>query len=255
MLIIDSDVVTAKGLQLLIAETSGNISTKYCGTAESAIDYAINNKVDLFVVGIKSDPNDVGQLFARQIINVKEYRVAYFIFLASSADVEFCRVIADDFCYSRLLTLPISEHKFTETLLTLSEYQITKRDNSYITLIHDKNEQHICRSDILWVSVENRVISVHLINNTVEKYPQGVYPLKNLSIMLGPGFIQIFKSDIVNISYVESIDYENKTLKLAGVERVFRLGNAYIPNIKMCFNKNNNGAEYDITTNFGLNRH
>lgn len=244
VLILESDSFTAKGLKALASEVSIDLEIDYALTAERALKAAEARKFDLFVIGISSAEEDIGLCFTRMIAQTKEYKMTPIIFLMSALDNEIKQIILDEFIGPfRLLTKPISEkieEAFKDTVSTYSAYKILRSDEHFITMICDGNEKNINLSDILWVDIEDKIVSINMVDGKALKYPHSDYSIKRLRVMLGEGFLHIHRSTIVNKRYVKRIDYEEKWLNLEGVERAFKLGGTHLFRIKGFFGDRKN---------------
>ena len=234
VLILESNEMIAKGLKALASEVSNEIKAGYCLNAESALEAARKNKIDLFVISIQAAQADAGYCFARMIKEVAVYEVAFTIFLTSVIDDEIRR-ITDEFYCAKLLTTPINQKIFKETLSTLSAFEIVRRESNMISLIKNNTYVHIDRSNVLWAGVnsETKIITLHMIDKTVKEFSQYDHSFDMIEEVLGSGFIRIHRSFIVNMFYIEKVDYKKSQLRLTDVENDFRVGITYIHKVKL----------------------
>jgi len=237
VLVLESNVLTAKGLKALVSEISGDITVEYHLTAESAFEVAKSYKIDLFVVCINSVQGDVGQRFTQMIKETEKYQMSFFVFLSSAVDDEMRR-IANGFYFHRLLPMSLSEDEFIGLLSTLSKYEIIKRGEGLITMIKNSREMDIALDDILWVDVSGKTVSLHMSDSTIEEFSLYDHPFGRLKLMLGLSFIRIYRSIIVNKQYIEDADCEARWLKLKGVERAFKIGTTYLSSVREHFGEN-----------------
>ena len=248
VLIAEKDQLVAKGLRHFVHKIFGNsdkVKVEYFVDSDSAVRFSMHYTIDLFIVGISSEATDIGTCFMRYLSQVEEYLMPFTILLAPTVDDEIRKVILEEFDCFKLLTMPINEEVFTQTVMTVSGYKMSRTQQDYISLVRDCIEREISLAKILWASVENREVTVNMCNNKVETFAHSDYSLKNLKVILGTGFIHIYRSVIVNKSYVAEIDYSKKQLKLAGVEKTFKIGGTYLADVKMCFGdgKNKGGEQ------------
>jgi len=249
VLILERDTLVAKGLKTLVSEIRIEVETKYALDVEGALEAVAGKVFDLFVIGVSSAKNDAGLRFAKIIRQTAEYKMVPIVFLADVKDKEIKRIIVEAFYGFRFFTAPVTgaiEEAFKETVSVFSGYKISRRDEGYITVIHNGKEQNINLPDILWADIENRVVALNMVDGKVHKFPHSDYSIKKLGVKLGSGFIHIHRSTIVNKRYIKGIDYQAGWLKLEGVERTFRLGITHMDSVKKQFGNDENQKGVNI---------
>ena len=239
----ERDTLVAKGLKTLVSEIRIEVETKYALNVEGALEAIAGKVFDLFVIGVSSGENDAGLRFAKIIRQTTEYKMVPIVFLADAKDEEIKQIVIEAFYGFRFLTTPVTEAieaAFKETVSVFSGYKISRRDEGYITVIHNGEEQNINLSDILWADIENKIVALNMVDGKVYKFSHSDYSIKKLTVKLGSGFIHIHRSTIVNKRYVKGIDYTAGWLKLEGVERTFKLGITHVDSIKKQFGDDEN---------------
>ena len=238
VLIVEGNSVIAKGLKALVSEISNDIEAEYHIAAEPAHQEASESRFDLFVISISSDKNDIGVRFAKKIRKTKEYKVTFIILLADTKDDDVNRIILDELYYFKILKKSMDEameEGLKEAVLTLSEYKISMNNEEFITMITQGREKKLRFSEILWIDMADKVVTLNLVDGTMHNYLHREYSLKDLMVMLGDGFMRIFRSIIVNKLYVSEINYVEQYLMLEGVERSFKIGDSYMPQVRNYF--------------------
>ena len=238
VLIFESDSFTARALGSLASEVSNIISAKYCLSLEHALESAKDeSKFDLFVISVSSDQDDAGISFARAIKQSAKYGMVFMVFLMKVEDDRIRQIVCNEFRCYQILTMASQkfETSFKKALLEFSEYRLIRLGEGTITMLRDKDEKNIRISNILWIDIVDRVVTLNMTDGGKDQYLHSQYSLKKLLVMLEDSFIQIFRSVIVNKRYVDKIDYEEKQLKLKGVEQIFKIGHYYTNNLKKWF--------------------
>ena len=256
VLIMESDSIIAKGVKILATEAFTGITAEYYHDAKSALAASTASNIDLFIIGVSSTKKGDGLHFMRAIRQDPKYAETYVILLASAEDRNVRKIILNEFDYFRFFTAPIDHAKseiFKQILIRASTKKTTNNDSGYINLIKNGNDNAIKLSDILWIDIEERVVTFNMIDGTHHNYMHGDYSLKNLMIMFGNDFLRVFRSIIVNKYHIIEIDYEAKWLRLRGVNKTFKLGNTYIQNVKdrlgdSLMRENKNGDGNDANT-------
>jgi len=242
-MILENELLNARGLKTLVLETSSKVEAEYYLNTQDALDAMKEEVFDVFIVRVSSAKDDEGIRFAKILRQIKIYEMAFIVFVISNKDAGIRNIIQDEFYSYWVLPTPIDkflEAKLKKTLsLFLAHKTSEEKEKDFITMVNDEGEKRINFSDILFVDIVGKVVTINLVDGTIDKYPHGYYSLKQMIMMLGDSFIQIFRSIIVNKEYVKEIDYEMGTLKLEGIERPFRLGGVkFITGIQSCFGDN-----------------
>jgi len=237
-LILESEFLVAKGLKALVSEVSPGLFIEYHLSLNDALEDAEQNIIDLFIVSVSLAEDDIGVRFARMVKQIEKYEMTFTVFLMEDMNEDLLITLFKEFYYFRLLPMPRvskAERTFREVVSRLLAFKIIKRGESSITLLHNKKESVFDLSKILWIDIEDRVVTLNMTNSRMHNYPQSDYPLKRLKLMLGDGFIKIYRSTIVNKDYVLAFDCDARWLKLKGSEKTFKIGNTYINDIMSSF--------------------
>jgi len=236
ILIFEEDELSAKWIYSFVSEIFNEpVDVRYFVTEESAYTHAKAQKIDLFIVKVNSGSCS-GFTFTNQIRQDKNYIASFVIILSPNLYGTLCRMVHDKlYCFRSFDTNPLNESALRQAILSLSEYEVVFRGNGYIIMIGDSASKSFKLADILWVGIDDGIITLNMADGTVSKYPLNDYPFGKLQGMLGRNFIRIYRSIIVNKDHVETIDFPSRTLKLRDLERTFKLGLTYMPMLKTMF--------------------
>jgi len=238
-MVLEKELISAKGLKVLVTETSPKAEVEYYLDVNHALKAMNEKDFDVFIIRVSSVKDDEGIHFAQVLRQMKKYEMTSIIFLVNKDDDKIKATIPDEFYHFWILSTPLDEileKKFKKTLLLFLAYGTSEKDKNFIVMLDSSKEKRINTEDILFVDIEDKIVTIHMISGTIYKYPHSYYSMKKMSIKLGDGFIRIFRSVIVNKQYVEEIDYEMGYLKLEGIDKRFPLGGVkFIGGIKRCF--------------------
>ena len=242
VMISESDLVTAMGLEALVSKADSKINAEYFLNADQLYEAAEKRETDLFVISVSSAQDDPGVCLARRLRQTGKYKTTFIIFLSKAGDEKVEKIILSGFQRFGFLMMPIDE-MFHESLLTALEDKFPKTEEEVITLFSGKVENTIKLIDILWIEsgsavvgkVEKKVVTINLVNGNTYRYQQSEYSLKLLEMMLGNGFLRIYKQVIVNKHYAENFIPGARQIMLENIDRIFKVGVTYVEIAKQCF--------------------
>jgi len=160
--------------------------------------------------------------------------MCFLIFVATDFTDRLHHMMAYGFYMHFLLPLEDKE-ALRDTIVKLRSYSLVKREDTQVSLFENNTAINLPVADIIWVDLVGRVTTIHMTHGRTLEYPHIEYPIKRMGRLLGPEFIQILRSCIVNKSYVSEVNFFENYLRLDGVDEVFRISHTYLPDVKECF--------------------
>jgi len=251
IMIFEKESLTARGLKDLVSETSFKVGVECFYSAEDVLNSMKETTFDVFFVRTSSSANDEGVNLAKAIRQIKGYEMAYIIFVIDKEDNEIGKIIQDEFYSYWVLPTPIDKVMEEKFIHTLSIYLANKTpaETDLVTLLNDQGENRVKRSDILFFDIVGKEVTIHLIDGTIDKYPNGYYSLNKMLATLGDGFIQIFKSIVVNTNYIINVKYKEKLVAMEYRKEPLQLGgDKYVTGLKKRFGDSEDFSKKSIET-------
>ena len=239
-MILENELLSAGEIKALALETAFEVEVQHYLSANEALAVMKEEVFDVFIIRLNSSKEDEGVSFVKILRQMKIYEMINIIFIVDREDSAIRKIIQDEFYSFWVLTTPINEAlelKFKEILsLFLVHKSSDEREKKYITMINDEGIKYINCADILFVDIVGKVVTINFIDGTIDRYPNGYYSLRKMKIALGEGFIQIFKSTIINKDYVVNIDYDASLVTLEGRDKPLQLGGPrFSVGVRNCF--------------------
>jgi len=178
----------------------------------------------------------IGYNFADKLRASRIHEMAFIVFVSSEPANKHL-AYEDLKCY-HYFTEPINKHEFKRIISKCLKYQITNIKKEYIKLYHNKATSKVPLDKIVWAEIDNKHITLHSKESTLMKVSSYHYPLEELEKVLGDGFMRIHQSVIVNMDYIDCVDYATKTVhvtrskRASGGEVQFKMGITYIKKVK-----------------------
>lgn len=178
----------------------------------TAMYMAMNNEIHAFFIDVVL-PDGNGIDFARKIRSFEQYQFTPIIFITGNIQREL-EAFREVHCYD-FITKPYHEKVVEETLqkILVDYLGMEKRDaeNKFFDLEFKSQTHRINIKDIIYFERMNRKIFIKTL------YEEIMYKQTSLSQILEQfpaQFIQIHQSIIVNLNYVERIDFKANELHL-----------------------------------------
>ena len=236
ILILEKDSRTANMYEMWIEELQRKINVQYFSDEAEAYEYAISNRVDLFILGDRGSMDMYGYNFADKLRASRVHEMAFIIFVSSEPANKHL-AYEDLKCY-HYFTEPVNKHEFKRILTKCLKYQITNTKKEYIKLYHNKATTKVPLDKIVWLEIVNKHITLHSKESVLMQVSSYHYPLEELERLLGEGFVRIHQSIIINKDYIDSVDYANKMVHVTRSKRSpvgevqFKMGITYIKKVK-----------------------
>ena len=222
IMIVEDDMLIAKGLEAIIKSIDDNLDISITGYAEEALRYIENNHYDAFLLDIQLEDYS-GIELAKKIRDRDEYKLTPIIFITAIPTRELM-AFKEIHCYDYIVK-PFTEKEVREALETIIYHGIKKRDKSEIFKINQKSYSYILKQDeIIYIESKNKNLLLVTIN---EEIKLSNYSLSNILEELGAGFIQCHRGYIINIKYIIRVNHVDNSIKLRGTDEVIPIGRKY----------------------------
>lgn len=202
-IIIDDEPIAREGLKLLIEEISDLTVVAKFSNGLSAIDFLINNKVDLIFLDIEM-PGISGLEFAEKIDKntLTIFTTAYSQYALKSYDLQALDYLLKPIHKERLSQAIVKAqthhelvHKSTEEPSDKDLYTFIKSERKFYKVLH---------RDIVYIEGLKDYCIVHTADQ--QKLVTAMN-LKSISQKIqSPDFIRVSKSYVVNMQYINSFD-------------------------------------------------
>jgi len=204
-----------------------------------AYEYAIQNKVDLFIIDTGPEGSDPeGYEFAERLRKSNTYEMSFIIL--TSPDTDKKQVAYEGLKCHHYFVKPVEKEEFDRVMSKVLRYRITEEENRRLLFdAKDGAATRLYREQIFWVEINKKVVTVNGRKKELVKLQAHQYPLERLEKKLGDRFMRIRQNLIVNKDYVQSVDYTRRIVKIstgdmpACVNMVFRMGNTYVEKVRL----------------------
>ena len=236
ILILEKSNETADMYEMWAEELQRKTNILHFSDADEAYEYAMGNKVDLFIIGDRGGMDMFGYNFADKLRASKVHEMAFIVFI--SPEPANKRLAYEDLKCYHYFTEPIKKSEFKKILSKCLRYSITNTKKEYIKLYHKRATTKIPLDKIVWVEIVNKHIILHSKESVLMQVSSYHYPLEELERLLGEGFVRVHQSVIINTDYIDCVDYANKLVHVTRSKRSavgevqFKMGITYIKKVK-----------------------
>lgn len=207
LLILEDNNKQAEYLKKNLKTYVDNLEVIIAGNSRQAFEYAISNKIDLFICDIGL-PDKSGLEFAGELRKLTEYKYTWIIFITAYGQY-LPEAVKKIHCYD-YITKPYDIGKITTLINELARNKVILQDNTEedkLVLNYKNILYSIAANQILFIEVNQKICYIHTYLHT--------YDIKRLTLekafsqLSKRKFIQCHKSIVVNIDY---INYINKDI-------------------------------------------
>lgn len=237
VLLIDANKKSRAVIVEMLREVEQNICVMETDDINTAYGYAMRFTVNLFIsdvslhYSVKEDTE--GIIFIEHMREISKYRFTPVIFITSLEDSQLY-AYRDLHCY-QYIEKPYDRNRTVQVIKEALEFEVTPRNSQYILLRKDGLLYPIRKSDIIYIVFSKSKIEMQLEKNSL-LFPG--FPLQKMMLKLdNPCFVQCRRNIIVNLQYVESIDYVNGLAKIRNMENYLPVSETYMKKIIMDMEK------------------
>ena len=202
--------------------------------ASEAYEYSISNNISAFLLDIQVEDYS-GIELAKRLRQIKKYQFTPIIFITAmpTKEMEAFRKIH---CYDYILK-PYSEEDvknvFQKILVDFLD-ETYKNETKKLALKFKDFTQLIDMKDIIYVEYLNRRIVIITKEDKIEYMRM---PMKKFKPLLDEAyFMQVHQSIIINLNYVEKIEFDSKKIKLNSVKHEVPIGRSFLKEVRGKFN-------------------
>lgn len=191
----------------------------------SALECAMENKIDLFLVDIvlkPKEPNDFsGITFARSIRENPKYASAEIVFITTLAGLE-AELLRTVHCFD-YIEKPIMKKRVQKVVKeALLKIGGQSQDNEMVFLRKDRVTYPVAAKKIIYVESRRRTLYVYTSKETID--------IPNLSLkkflekVQTQDFLMPMKGIAVNVNHIHYVDKTNRFVKMHGIDTLIDIG-------------------------------
>lgn len=236
ILIVEDEIITARGLKTIIKSIDSNLDVDMTAYAKEALTMAKSKHYDAFLLDIQLKDYS-GFDLAHEIREMDKCKLTPIIFITAIPSRElmaFKQIHAYDY-----IIKPFKEVEVIKSLETIINFGIkmkAKKEESYLKLKQKDFSYLIKQDDIIYIESKNRKI---YIKTTKDEVDISTYTLKQILNELGEEFLQCHRGFIVNTNYIEKINNTEDNIHLKGISDIVPIGRAFKESIRGKINELN----------------
>ena len=197
----------------------------YIKSVSKAYEVAENNKIDLFLVDIvlqPGNPSDVsGLTFVENIRHMERYKYTPVILMSELEDPKLY-AFRELRCFS-YIHKPFENKELQNELQSALELPVAHTK----TRMYFRNEgvlYFVNSDDIVYVEVIKRKLFIY---TTSQRLTMSYETAKQFMQKMDDGrFVRCSRFVIVNMDYIERVDFTNRYVQMKGMERMLEIGTA-----------------------------
>lgn len=226
VLILEDNIEELKEIESVVQNIDENISIYSTGYSQDALEVAEENNIKLFLIDIDL-PDFSGLTFTEYIRQMDRHKLTNIIFI-SSVDNDKLSIFKNFHCYDYVLK-PYDKEYLKELLENIIHYGFNEREKKYIVIEYKSFSSRIPVEDIIYIERISR--KLHIITKE-DEYVISNRTLSSLLEELGDGFIQPYRSIILNIDFISSVDFAGNTIHLKNITEAIPIGRMYKNKLK-----------------------
>ena len=232
VMIVEDEINIAKGLDNIIKSINSELETTVTGYAKEALDAAITQTYDMFLLDIQLKDYSGFEL-AKQLRNIDKYKLTPIVFITAIPTKELL-AFKEIHCYDYIIK-PFREYEVIKVVDTLINYGIKKSTRKeYISFNLKDFTYRIKLEDVIYFEVIQRKIKVVTDKEELEV---SHYTLYSLMEELNDDFIQCHRGYIVNTNYISKIDKINNYIYLEFKDIKIPIGRKFKDCLRGVFNE------------------
>lgn len=221
-MIVEDDMIIAKGLEKIVQSISEDIHITLTGYAKEALDNANVQNYDLFLLDIQLNDYS-GYELAQELRDIDSYKLTPIVFITAIPTRELM-AFKEIHCYDYIIK-PFKEQEVIEVVETLIKYGTKKNiKNNYLSLAQKDYIYRVNIEEIMYMESTRGRIKLQTIK---EEIILSNYTLYKLLEELTDEFIQCHRGFVININYIEKIDKTNDSIKLKNTNEIIPIGRKY----------------------------
>lgn len=234
ILLLEDNISCRRHLLEIASKINPTLEFFETSRASEAYNYSISNNISVFLLDIQVEDYS-GIELAKRLRQIKKYQFTPIIFITAmpTKEMEAFRKIH---CYDYILK-PYSEEDVKNVLQKiLVDFldETYKNEAKKLALKFKDFTQLIDMKDIIYVEYFNRRIVIITKEDKIEYMRM---PMKKFKPLLDEVyFMQVHQSIIINLNYVEKIEFDSKKIKLNSVKHEVPIGRSFLKEVRGKFN-------------------
>lgn len=225
VLVLEDLCAARQSLAHMIRECSEELVVYEFGDMAKAFEFAMENKVDVFMVDIilkPKEPNDFsGITFAKHIRDLPQYASAEIVFVTTLAGLE-AELLRMVHCFD-YIEKPVSVERVQRvTGEVLRKLNGRNTGNELIFLRKDRVTYPVYENKIIYAENRKKVLYVYTEEGIVEA--PNLSLKKFLERVHTQNFVSPTKGVAVNVDFIEYIDTTNRFVKMRGLDTLIDVG-------------------------------
>lgn len=228
IMIVEDDMIIAKGLDVIIKSVGDNIETTITQYSKEALEYANYQKYDLLFLDIQLLDYS-GYELAKEIRNIDKYKLTPIVFITAIPTKELL-TFKEIHCYDYIIK-PFKDTEVIEVVSTLINYGANKREgkDNYLNLKQRGYIYRINTRDIIYIESIYKKIKVVTDKEQIEVNNCTLYKIREE--LLEEEFVQCHKSFIINRNYIKGVDLVKSLIELSSTDVRVPIGRKYKENL------------------------
>ncbi len=234
ILLLEDNISCRRHLLEIASKINPTLEFFETSRASEAYNYSISNNISAFLLDIQVEDYS-GIELAKRLRQIKKYQFTPIIFITAmpTKEMEAFRKIH---CYDYILK-PYSEEDvknvFQKILVDFLD-ETYKNETKKLALKFKDFTQLIDMKDIICVEYLNRRIVIITKEDKIEYMRM---PMKKFKPLLDEVyFMQVHQSIIINLNFVEKIEFDSKKIKLNSVKHEVPIGRSFLKEVRGKFN-------------------
>ena len=224
ILILEDKKSHREALCKILSNIGQDIEIHLAENVQTAYYIAMERHIHLFLVDIILSPNDPGNVngmdFAQSIRGIIKYQFTPLIFITSLEDPTFCSY-TQLHCFS-YIEKPFDPKKVQKVISKALEFPVVDDVERFVYFRKDGIIYSKCIKDVIYVEIARRKIVIHCKDDVLEiPYKTCEEIMRDLD---SSAFIRCSRYGIINVNYIEEIDYTNRYIKMKHIKEPVEIG-------------------------------
>ncbi|MBQ3512704.1 MAG: LytTR family transcriptional regulator DNA-binding domain-containing protein [Lachnospiraceae bacterium] len=228
IMILGVEEAETENLRRMIMEMEEGSKIYTVRKTDKAYQIALERNIDLFLVdvsaGEKRTVEVLGMVFIGSLRELPQYYFTPVIFLSSLEEVEMYAYTVLK-CYG-YVERPYSMEKLEAIIGKALMFPGVEKKTEYVFFRNKGIFHYFRKTDIVYIENIQRKVWIHTVDKDVEL--SYITCQKILNHLDSKRFLQCSKNTIVNMEYIENVDYTNRYLEVRGRSEKLEIGSVLI---------------------------
>ena len=230
ILLLEDNIFCRKHILEIASKINPKLDFFETSRSSEAYDHSMSNDISAFLLDIKVEDYS-GIELAKQLRRIKKYQFTPIIFITAmpTREMEAFRQIH---CYDYILK-PYSEEDIKDVFQRILVDYISEKnivEEKKLELKFSDFTHIIDMKDIVYAEYLNRRIVIITKEETIEYIHM---PMKKFKHLLDDErFLQVHQSIIINMNFVEKIEFNSKKIKLKSIKNGVPIGRSFLKEVR-----------------------